>query len=150
MPADTSFASVDFYPDATGQNLIKPGGVSTFVIGSTLTNLTTGAVNIMAAYTPGYRFRLLGITAVVGVAGTGSGATQSISMSISGVAVTGGVVNPTLANTATTGALIAGTAITALNDGSATDTLTIAAAAGGTVFTAGSIHLLIQIQNLDA
>ena len=150
MPIDTTFASVDFYPDATGQNLIPPGGTFTMPLELTLANLTTGAVNILNGYTLGYRFAILGIDAVVGTAGTGTSATQSISMKIGSTAITGGVLTPTLTGTATTGALIAGTAVTALNTGSATDTFSIVAASGGTVFTAGTIQILVRIQNLDS
>ncbi len=41
------------------------------------------------------------------------------------------------------------TAITALNEGSATDTISIEMAASGTVFTAGAGYFVITIQTLD-
>lgn len=127
----------------------SPGGEFILPKGIALVNLTTGALSILSAITPGFRFKVVSIAFSVGTPGTGSGATQAISAQISGVAVTGGVVTPTLANTATFGATIAGTAVTGANIGSNTDTLSIVSAAGGTVFTAGAGDILVTLQNLD-
>lgn len=127
----------------------SPGGTFILPKGIALVNLTTGALSILSAITPGFRFKVVSVNFSVGTPGTGSGATQAISTQISGVAVTGGVVTPTLANTATFGATIAGTAVTGTNEGSATDTLSIVSAAGGVVFTAGAGDILVTLQNLD-
>jgi hypothetical protein len=59
------------------------------------------------------------------------------------------VVNPTLTATNTLGKLTAGTAVTAANTGTATDTLSIKVAASGTVFTAGRGVLLVKLANMD-
>lgn len=114
-----------------------------------LTSLTTLALDLVTAYVPGFKFKLLSATYAVNKIATGAGATQAINPAITGVAVTGGVVTPTLANAAVMGALVAGTAITALNTGTAADSISVKVAAGGVVFTAGSGVLLIKIQNMD-
>lgn len=124
-------------------------GDFTLAIPADLTSFTTGALDLLTTYTPGFKFKLLDIQYVVNKVGTGAGASQTFQPKITGVATTGGAVVPTLANAATMGAKVAGSAITALNTGSATDTISISCAAGGTVFTAGSGYFLVKVQNMD-
>lgn len=151
MPADSSFASVDHYLGATGQNLLPTGGISTFTKSWDMTVGGTGGANIIGTgFTPGYRFAILAIAGIVTTPSTGSGGTQVITCEISTVATTGGVLTTTLAGTATAGVVVNGTAVTDLNIGSATDTLQIVVLTGGTVYTAGVMDLVITIQNLDA
>ncbi len=112
-------------------------------------SMTTGAVNLVNAYTPGFNFKVVGATLAVTNVGTGSGATQTINLEIGSTAVTGGVINPTLSTCGTVGALVAGTSVTAANVGTNTSTFSIQAASGGTVFTAGDGVILVTLQNLD-
>lgn len=134
----------------TASNTIAAGvGIETLMFQVHLPSLGVGASELMTNYTLGYAFKILAVDAVVETVGTGAGATMNLNLEIGAVNVTGGVVNPTLANTATAGALISGTAVTAANTGTAADTLSIEVAAGGTVFTAGVIMLLIRVQNMD-
>lgn len=159
LPAGTQVslqAPTVFYDDITdnstgtvGRTVAAGAGVTTLSFPVDLTSFTTGALDLVTTYLPGYKFKILDLQYVVGKVGTGAGATQSINAAITGVNVTGGVVNPTLANAATMGAKVAGTAITALNTGSVTDTISIKCAAGGTVFTAGAGVLLMKLQNMD-
>lgn len=121
----------------------------TIPLTSLVTGLGTSAVDVLTNLTVGHKFKLLSFDWVTTVAGTGSGATQSFNLEIGTTNVTGGVVNPTLASTATIGSVTAGTAITANNVGSETDTLSIELAAGGTVFTAGGGYFRILVQNLE-
>jgi len=135
---------------ATASSTIAAGvGIETVSIPIQLEAMTTSAADLVTNYTPGYAFKLLSVSLAITKLGTGAGATQNINLEIGTTNVTGGVVNPTLANTATLGALIAGTAITAANTGTASDTISVEVAAGGTVFTAGAGVLLIKIQNTD-
>lgn len=150
MPIDTTFASVDHYLGATGQNLLPTGGISTLTKTWDMTVGGTGGANIINGWTPGYRFAIISISGVVTTPSTGSAGTQTIDVQITGVATTGGVLVTTLAGTATAGVVVNASAVTAFNIGSATDTLSIVVATGGTVYTAGSMDLLITIQNLDA
>lgn len=116
---------------------------------SLATGLGTSAIDILTTYTPGFKFKLLSLDFVTTVAGTGAGASQVFNLEIGTTNVTGGVCTVTLASTDTIGKITAGTAITAANTGSATDTISIEMAASGTVFTAGAGYFLIGIQNMD-
>jgi hypothetical protein len=129
--------------------LAAGAGVETVSLPVDLTSFTTGALDLVTTYLPGYKFKLLDVQYVANKVATGAGATQALQPKITGVAVTGGLVTPTLANAAVMGVKVAGTAVTALNTGSATDTISVSAAAGGVVFTAGSGVLLLKIQNMD-
>jgi len=126
-------------------------GVATLTI--PLTSLVTGlgvlAIDLLTNYVPGYAFKLLAFDFITTVAGTGAGASQVFNLEIGTTNVTGGVLTVTLASTATIGVQTNGTAITAANTGTATDTLSIEMAAGGTVFTAGAGYFVIKVQNMD-
>lgn len=134
---------------ATVAALAAGVGDQTIAIPADLVSFTTGALDLLTTYTPGFKFKILDLQYVVNKVGTGSGASQTFQPKITGVAVTGGAVVATLANAATMGAKVAGTAVTALNTGSATDTISISCAAGGTVFTAGTGYFLLKLQNMD-
>lgn len=116
---------------------------------SLATGLSTAAIDLLTNYTPGYRFKVLAFDFVTTVAGTGSGASQTFNLEIGTTNLTGGVLNPTLSSTDTIGKITAGSAITAANVGTASDTLSIEMAASGTVFTAGAGYFVIKIQNMD-
>lgn len=124
-------------------------GVTTLTFAFDLTTLTTGATELLTNYVPGYAFKILAVDFVVTDAGAGAGASQTLNLEIGSTNLTGGVINPTLANTATAGALVAGTAVTANNVGTNASTLSIENAAGGVIFTSGTGIILIKIQNMD-
>lgn len=121
----------------------------TFPLTSLATDLGTGAVTALNGYKPGFNFEILQFDFVNTIPGTGAGATQTFNLSITGTGVTGGSVNPTLASTGTYGNITAGSTITGTNTGGVTDTLEIALAAGGTVFTAGAGYFVMRIKNMD-
>lgn len=136
----------------TASDTIAAGvGVSTITIPLTslATGLSTLAIDLLTQYTPGYAFKLLTFDFVTTIAGTGAGASQTFNLEIGATNVTGGVLNVTLASTAGIGTVTSGSAITALNTGSAADTISIEMAAGGTVFTAGSGYFVLKVQNMD-
>lgn len=140
--------------DSTGGSvanatLAATAGISTISIPVTLASMTTAAADLVSAYTPGYKFKILSVDFATTTLGTGSGATQVINVEIGTTNVTGGVVTVTLAGTDTLGEASAGTSVTAANTGSASDTISVEVAASGTVFTAGDGVLLIRIQNMD-
>lgn len=120
----------------------------TIPLTSLATGLSTSAIDLLTNYTVGYKFRVLKFDFVTTVAGTGTSASQVFNLEIGTTNVTGGVLTVTLASTDTIGEVTAGTAITAANSGSATDTLSIEMAASGTVFTAGAGYFVIEIQEL--
>lgn len=141
--------------DSTGgtpaATLAATTGIQTVIIpvSSLATGLSTSAMDLLTNYTPGYAFELLKFDFVTTIAGTGAGASQTFNLEIGTTNVTGGVVNTTLASTATVGSITAGTTITAANTGTASDTISIEMAAGGTVFSAGSGYFVLKLRNLD-
>lgn len=135
----------------TASSTIAAGvGVATLAFPINLVALTAAAADLMTNYVPGYAFKILAVDFVVTTLGTGAGATMSLNLEIGATNITGGVVNPTLANTATLGTLVTGTAVTAANIGTVASTLSIEVAVGGTIFTAGQGVLLVKIQNLNS
>ncbi len=144
-------ALTDSTTGTAGTTLAAGVGVNTVAlpITSLATGLSTSAIDLLTGYTPGYRFKLLGLSFVTTVAGTGAGASQVFNLEIGTTNVTGGVLTLTLASQATIGTVTAATAITAANVGSATDTISLEMAAGGTVFSAGAGYFVLKIQNLD-
>jgi hypothetical protein len=136
----------------TASNTIAAGvGVSTLVfpLSSLATGIVSGAMDIVTGFTPGYRFKLLAFGFVTTIVGAGAGASQVFNLEINSTDVTGGVLTLNLAATDTVGENTAATAITADNVGSATDTISIEKASGGTVFTSGAGFFWVQIQNMD-
>jgi len=133
----------------SGATLAPTAGISTLSIPITLASMTTSAADLVTAYTPGYKFKILAVDFATTTVSTGDGASQVINVEIGTTNVTGGVVTATLAGTDTLGELSSGTAVTAGNTGSASDTISVEVAASGTVFTAGDGVLLIRIQNMD-
>ncbi len=127
----------------------SPAGIYTARFGQPLAALGATAVDV-ATWTPGHRYKILSFSARTAVAGVGTDAAQEFTLSIGGVAVTGGVLTLTEANQVTTyGQNTAATAITALNEGAVTDSMKILLTTGGTEFSAGVVDLLLRIQNLD-
>lgn len=136
----------------TGSTTIAAGaGVSTVTIPITrlATDLSTSAMDLLTNYTPGYRFKVLGLSFVTTTAGTGTSASQVFNLEIGSTNVTGGVLTLALADTDTIGKVTAATAVTAANVGTASDTISLEMAASGTVFTAGAGYFVLKIQNMD-
>lgn len=124
------------------QHLIHP-------LTSLATGLSTSAIDLLTAITPGFKFKLLSLAFVTTVAGTGTSASQTFNLTIGATATTGGSLVLTLASQATIGVVTAASAITALNTGAANATLSLKMAAGGTAFTAGAGYFVIKLQNMD-
>lgn len=132
--------------DAT---LAATAGVSTLSIPIQLASMTTSAADLVTAFTPGYKFKILGLSFATTTVSTGDGASQVLNLEIGTTNLTGGALTLTLAGTDTLGELTAATAVTAANTGAADATISVEVAASGTVFTAGSGVLLVTIQNMD-
>lgn len=109
----------------------------------------TSAADLVTAYVPGYRFKLLALDFVTSVAGVGSSASQTLNLEIGTTNVTAGTCVVTEASTSAVGELTAGATITGANVGVATDSFSIEVAASGTAFTAGHGTLVVTLQNLD-
>jgi hypothetical protein len=137
----------------TASNTIAAGvGVQTITIplSSLATGLSTLAIDLLTNYIVGYAFKILKFDFVTTIVGAGAGASQVFNLEIGTTNLTGGVLTVTLASTDTIGEVTTGTAITANNVGTASDTLSIEMAAGGTIFTSGSGYFVITVQNMDS
>ena len=125
-----------------------PGVVQIVAIPITLAGIT-GTGDVVTAYTPGFRFRIEALDFQIQTVVTTGSKAVSLNAEIGTTNVTGGVVALTSANCTPAGAQVAGSAITAANEGGATETISIEAASV-TAFAEGSGVLLIKLRNLDA
>lgn len=136
--------------DGTAADTLElTAGIVTLAFPLQLAAMTTSAADLMTDYVPGYAFELLSAEFITTNPGVGASASQVLNLEIGATNVTGGVVTLTEASTSALGEKTAGTAITAANVGTKTDTLSIEVAADGTVFTAGAGTLLVKLRNLD-
>jgi hypothetical protein len=142
-------AITDSTTGTAGTTAAAGTGVTTLAFHVQLASLTTAAADLVTAYVPGYKFKILKVDFATTTIGAGTSASQTINLTIGSTAVTGGVVNPTLAGTNTLGKMTLGTAVTAANTGGATDSISVKVAASGTVFTGGEGMLLVKVQNMD-
>lgn len=147
VAAATAVAITDNTTGATTATFAAGVGVFTIPIHITLAQIA-GAGDVLTNYTPGYKFKLLSVSAAVDKVVTTGAKAASLNLEIGAVDVTGGVVALTSANCTPLGALVAGSAITAANTGSSSDTISIEAASV-TAFVEGEVILLIKIQNMD-
>lgn len=103
--------------------------------------------DLLTTYVPGYRFKILKFDArCAKVVSTGAKA-STLNLEIGTTNLTGGVIS--LAGTYAIGAAQAGTAVTANNVGTATDSFSIEASST-TTFIEGAFWLIVSIQNMDS
>lgn len=110
-----------------------------------LATIPAGAGDVVTNFTLQGHGRITQVVAVVNEVGAGAGATRAFNLEINTTNLTGGVVTLTLANTATVGAAIVGTAVAGANEFNDGDTLSIEVAAG-TVFTGGRVAFLVTVE----
>ncbi len=150
MSASTESIQTVLTPGGTNNiPVIQGSGIYTLSIPLVLASMTTAAADLVTNYVLGHKFKILKVSFVTTTLGTGTSASQVINLEIGTTNVTGGVLTLLLADTTPLGKVTAATAITALNEGTETDSISVEVAASGTVFTAGSGALLIEIQNLE-
>lgn len=121
-------------------------GCTTLAFKIDLANLADG--DVLTTYTPGYKFKILSVDFRVHKAVTTADKLSTLNLEIGTTNVTGGAVALTSANCTPAGAAVAGSAVTAANTGSASDSFSIEAAST-TAFAEGSGWLLVKIQNMD-
>lgn len=139
-------SKLNFEPDGSYKlNTTNPSYVIPFFF-----NLAeiTATGDLLTNYTIGHRFAIVGVDFHVCKAATTAAKLATINLEIGSTNLTGGVVSLTSANCTPIGAAVAGTAITAANTGTSTDTLSIECSAV-TAFVEGSGWLLVKVQNLD-
>lgn len=106
------------------------------------------AADLLTTYTPGYAFKILGTAVAVEKVVTTGSKLATLTPKISGTSVTGGVLSLTSAALTPQGTVLAGSAVTALNVGTAADTISLTGSAV-TAFVEGSGWILLKIQNMD-
>lgn len=130
----------------TQSNTIAAGvGIQTLAFYIEAATLANG--DILTEYIPGYAFKILKFDARCAKTVSTGGKAASLNLEIGSTNLTGGVI--ALSGTYAVGAAQAGTAVTAANTGSATDSISIEAS-GVTAFTEGAFWLIISIQNTDS
>jgi len=111
-----------------------------------LANITDG--DVVTTFTPGFAFELVGMSFVTNTPVTTADKLSTLNVEIGTTDTTGGVVSLTSATATPLGAVIAGTDFTALNVGTATDTISIKASST-TAFAEGSGTIQVTLKNLD-
>lgn len=132
---------------AASATLAAGAGVQTIAIPVSLAAIT-GAGDVLTTYTPGYAFKVLAIGFAVSVPVTTADKLATLNVEIGTTDVTGGAVALTSANCTPLGAVVSGTAITAANTGTSTDSISVEAASV-TAFAEGWGYVLIKLQNMD-
>lgn len=125
-------------------------GVYELTIPVTLPTGGTSAVDQLTTLTLGHKFKILAWHYVEAVAATGASGSRVYNMEIGTTDV--GTTPSTLTITtsgAAVGRVINGTAVSGANTGTASDTISIEVASGGTTHDAGSGAFVIRIQNMD-
>lgn len=108
----------------------------------------TGAGDVVTTFTPGFAGTIEAIDFIVGTPVTTAAKAASLNVEIGTTNTTGGVVALTSANCTPLGAEVAGSAITAANTFTATDTISVEAASV-TAFAEGSGTIIITLSNDD-
>ena len=144
--AATNAALTDSSGGTAGATLASTAGVSQVGFPIVMADIANG--DLVTGYTPGYKFKVLDFDFVTGTPVTTGSKTSTLNLEINATNITGGTASLTSAVCTPLGAIVAASAITALNTGSATDTISIEAATT-TTFIEGNGTLLLTIQNMD-
>jgi len=149
MATSTEAIETVLTPGGTNYVPVKQGsGIYNMNITGDLLLAGISAADIVTAFTPGHKFKILGVFAISIVAPTTAAKLATVTPYIGATAVTGGVLSLTTAALATKGTVLAGSAVTAANVGSETDTISLTGSAV-TAFVEGSACIMIRIQNLE-
>lgn len=148
------FTKIDAFTDSSGgtagTTIAATVGVYNVSFPATLPTGGTDAAEVVTALTPGHKFKILAWSYLEAVATTGTSSSRVYNMEI-GTTDVGTVASTVTVTTASAavGRVIAGTAVSGANTGSASDTISIEVAAGGTTHDAGSGAFIVRVQNMD-
>lgn len=117
-----------------------------FELSMNLADIT--AADLITAYTPGFNGKILAINAFALKPATTASKAATLTPKINSTNVTGGALALTSANMTPAGAKVAGSAITALNVFTNTDTIGVVAS-GLTAFVEGVVLVVLDIENTD-
>lgn len=128
------------------ENVTGGAGLTTLAFFFNQADIANG--DLLTNYVPGYAFKIEKVDWRQQKAVTTAAKLATLNLEIGTTNVTGGVISLTSAACTPAGVAVAGTAVTADNVGSATDSFSIEASSV-TAFVEGSGWLLIQIRNLE-
>lgn len=123
-------------------------GVGCYILTIPINLASVANGDVLTNFVPGHKFKILKETFAVTVPVTTGSKLATLNSEIGTTNVTGSALALTSATCTPIGALVAGTAITAANTGSATDTFSVEAASV-TAFTEGAGVYMALIQNMD-
>lgn len=149
QPTNASQAALTDNTTGAASGTTMAAGVGVYTLTFPIENASIANGDVVVAYVPGHKFKILKVTYVTNKPVTTGSKLSTITPKITGVAVTGGVLSLTSATMTPVGTLVAGTAVTAANTGSSTDSITLTASAT-TAFVEGNGSFVIQIQNMDS
>ncbi len=146
--SDNNFITALIQDSTDGEVSIGAGaGASNLPFQTDLVDIT--AADLVTGFKPGYPFKIVSVVFVVDKPATTAAKAATLTTSIGATPITGGVLALTSANCTPKGAVVASTAaITALNTGSATDTISITGSAV-TAFVEGNGSIVYTIANTD-
>ena len=146
-----SIASITDNSTGTGTDTIA-AGVGKVVLTFPFEFITsTSAIDVATAFLPGFKFKVLdwawidGGTALVGASGS---RVANLEIGTTDVGTSASTCTVVQSGTAP-GRKIDATAISGANTGSASDTLSVEIANGGTTITAGNGYFIVVLQNMD-
>lgn len=130
---------------AASSSLAAGVGVYPLMVRFDLSNIA--AANFVTFF-PGHAFKIISTSSAVLFAATTAAKAATLTPSISGTPVTGGVQSLTSANMTPIGNVVAGTAVSGNNIGTSAQSITVA---GSTItaFVEGTVIYSILIQNMD-
>jgi len=131
---------------AIGRTAAAGVGIQTLAFFMNLADIANG--DLLTNYVPGYRFKILKADFRVLKPVTTGAKLATLNLEIGTTNLTGGAIALTSANCTPAGVAVAGTAITADNVGTATDSFSVEASSV-TTFVEGNGWLLVSIQNMD-
>jgi len=141
----TGIAGLALPSGATASDTLSDGvGISDWLFYVSLPNIT--AADLIGQFIPGYAFRILKLDFLHELAVTTGSKAATLTPKIAGSAITGGVLS--LSNTYAAGAVTAGSAVGATQDGTSAEAFSITASAV-TTFIEGNGVIRVRVQNLD-
>lgn len=105
--------------------------------------------DVITNYVPGYAFKIQKVDFRVAKPATTAAKAATINFEINTTDLTGGLIALTSAACTPAGAAVAGSAVTANNSGTSSDSFSIEASSV-TAFVEGSGWIIVEIQNVDA
>ncbi len=145
--SDNNFVTA-LIQDSSDTELDTGAGAASFPFTLQTDLIDITAADLLTGLTLGFPFKIVKAVFAVNKPATTSGKAATLDFKIGSTAITGGTIALTSNNCTPKGAIVAGSSITALNTGSATDTISIVGSAV-TAFVEGNGSIILTIQNTN-